>query len=323
MKRLMVLSLASVVLAGCGQDAAEAPSAEQATAPAAVSGEQTPTLAEARRGFRTKPGADQPAADPIPAPPEHIFQRIDYEAPVGKLGAYLSPDPGDGKKHPAIVWITGGDCNSIGEVWEDLPRENDQSAAAYRKAGIIMMFPSLRGGNDNPGKREGYFGEVDDILAATDDLARRAYVDPKRIYLGGHSTGGTLVMLVAELSDRFRGVFSFGPVASVSGYGPEYLPFNDSDETEVRLRSPAYWLDSVRSPLFVFEGTDEPANIDALRVMARISKNPLVHFLPVAGLSHFSVLAPVNDIIAAKILADTGPATNLSFSEQELAAIPK
>jgi hypothetical protein len=26
------------------------------------------------------------------------------------------------------------------------------SAAAYRNAGIVMMFPSLRGGNENPGK---------------------------------------------------------------------------------------------------------------------------------------------------------------------------
>ena len=65
------------------------------------------------------------------------------------------------------------------------------------------MFPSLRGGNDNPGRREGFFGEVDDILAATDYLARQPHVDPKRIYLGGHSTGGTMVMLVAESTDRY------------------------------------------------------------------------------------------------------------------------
>ena len=31
------------------------------------------------------------------------------------MTAYLSPNPKDGKKHPAIVWTTGGDCNSIDE----------------------------------------------------------------------------------------------------------------------------------------------------------------------------------------------------------------
>ena len=33
-----------------------------------------------------------------------------------------------------------------------------------------MMFPSLRGGNNNPGSKEGFFGEVDDVLAAADLL---------------------------------------------------------------------------------------------------------------------------------------------------------
>ena len=36
-------------------------------------------------------------------------------AAAGMLAAYLTPNPGDGQKHPAIVWITGGDCHSIGD----------------------------------------------------------------------------------------------------------------------------------------------------------------------------------------------------------------
>ena len=84
-----------------------------------------------------------------------------------------------------------------------------------------MMFPSLRGGNDNPGVREGFFGEVDDVLAAAEYLSKQAFVDPQRIYLGGHSTGGTLVLLVAECSGRFRAVFSFGPVLGTRGTAPE------------------------------------------------------------------------------------------------------
>src|SRR5436305_720847 len=156
-------------------------------------------------------------------PSRHSFSRRERPAwwrirpmiAIGPTAAYLSPDPRDGKKHPAIIWITGGDCNSIGDVWTPEPRDNDQTAAAYRKAGILMMFPSLRGGNVNPGVREGFLGEVDDVLAAADFLAQQTYVEPGRIYLGGHSTGGTLVLLVAECSDRFRAVFSFGPVSDV------------------------------------------------------------------------------------------------------------
>ena len=53
--------------------------------------------------------------------------------------------------------------------------------------------------------------------------------------------------------------------------------------------------------------------------MARASTNPLIRFLPVKGVNHFSILAPTNELIAAKILRDDGPTTNLAFTENELA----
>jgi pimeloyl-ACP methyl ester carboxylesterase len=235
---------------------------------------------------------------------------------VGDLSAYLTPDPGDGGKHPAIIWVTGGDSNSIGELWEPAPRENDQSAAAYRMAGIVMMFPSLRGGNDNPGRREGFLGEVDDVLAAAEYLAAQPYVDPTRIYLGGHSTGGTLAMLAAELSDRFRAVFAFGAVDDVRGYGGEFVYHQPGDPKESVLRSPGFWLDSVRSPLFAIEGTG--GNIDPLQAMRTSSTNPLIRFVAVPGFDHFGILAPANEVIATKILADTGSTMAITLSEQEL-----
>jgi dipeptidyl aminopeptidase/acylaminoacyl peptidase len=243
---------------------------------------------------------------------------VRYPAPIGELAAYLSPDPGDGQKHPAIVWITGGDSNSIGELWEPAQRNNDQTAAAYRQAGIIMMFPSLRGGNDNPGKREGFFGEVDDVVAAADYLAKQPYVDPKRIYLGGHSTGGTLAMLVAESTDRFRTTFAFGPVHDVRAYGGQFVYHDTSNPREYDLRSPAMWLTSVNTPLFVIEGASGQGNVDALRAMAILSKNPKIHFLPVNGFDHFSVLAPMNELLASKIVADTGPTASISVSKDEV-----
>jgi acetyl esterase/lipase len=275
------------------------------------------TLPEARRGFQTRLVASGGERKPAPVPPAGLFRLVRYDASVGQLEAYLSPDTADGQKHPAIIWITGGDCNSIDEgCWTQGPEENDQSAAAFRKAGVVMMFPSLRGGNANPGQKEGFLGEVDDVLAAADYLAKQPYVDPGRIYLGGHSTGGTLVMLVAASTDRFRAVFSFGPVDDVSGYPPQYLPFDTSNPDEARLRSPGRWLHSVRCPTFVFEGVE--GNIDSLQSMRRASANPKLQFLSVDGADHFSLLAPTTRLIAEKLLRDKGPATNLSFTEAEV-----
>jgi Fe-S cluster assembly iron-binding protein IscA/dienelactone hydrolase len=275
------------------------------------------SLVEARRGFKTTLVRRESGGEPAPVPPPNVFRLVKYDAPPGKLTAYLSPDPKDGKKHPAIVWITGGDCNSIGPVWAERPVSNDQSASAYRKAGIVMMFPALRGGNDNPGIKEGFLGEVDDVVAAAEFLRKQPYVDPDRVYLGGHSTGGTLVLLTAECSDRFRAVFSFGPVSNVLGYGPNYRPFALSEPKEAQLRTPGRWLHSIRAPVFVFEGT-EGGNVDSLQSMARSSKNPKVQFFEIRGANHFDLLAPTNRLIAEKILRDTGPTCNLAFTEVEL-----
>jgi dipeptidyl aminopeptidase/acylaminoacyl peptidase len=179
------------------------------------------------------------------------------------------------------------------------------------------MYPSLRGGNDNPGYKEGFYGEVDDIVAAADYLTRLPYVDPNRIYLGGHSTGGTLALLVSEFTDRFRAVFAFGPVADVRGYGSENLPIDLNDLEEVNLRAPIAWLPSIKSPTFVIEG-DGDGNADQLRLMSGASKNPAVRFHEVPGFDHFSVLAAVTPVIARKIVADTGSSTNIQFSNDEL-----
>lgn len=219
------------------------------------------------------------------------------------------------------MWITGGDCNTIGDVWAPAAASNDQTARQYRDAGLVMMFPSLRGGNQNPGYQENFLGEVDDVLAAAEYLAKQEHVDPARIYLGGHSTGGTLVMLVAAVPNRFRAVFSFGPADTISNYPAQFRSaVNMSDVREVELRSPGRWLHSIQCPTFVFEGATD-GNTDSLQVMARASTNPKAKFYPVKGATHFSVLAPVNRLIAKRIAADAGAETSLTFTEAELDAL--
>jgi acetyl esterase/lipase len=283
------------------------------------------SLPQARKGFKTQLIPQKREREAAPEPPPELFRKVRYKAKPGELAAYLSPDPKDGKKHPAIVWITGGDCNSIDSaVWEMSGPENDQAASAYREAGIVMMFPSLRGGNDNPGIKEGFFGEVNDVLAASDFLAKQPYVDPKRIYLGGHSTGGTLALLAAASTDKYRAVFSFGPNGVVDGYLPDYLPFNTRNRREIELRSPALWLHSIRSRTFVFEGTEGiPTYRFALEDMKERSKNPLIGFYLINNGDHFNILAPINRKIADRILKDEGPKTNIGFAPDEFAGLFK
>lgn len=313
--RCSFLALA-LVAAGCDSTPTPAPTNPSApTAPssaaspgvsspaaAPVPAENQQTLLEARSGFVTQIVSSGESYGPPDVPTGKDFELIRYKSPAGNLAAYLTPDPGDQKKHPAIVWITGGDNNSIGDVWSPEPRSNDQSASPFRKAGIVMMFPSQRGGNDNPGRREGFLGEVDDVLAATDHLAALPYVDPEQIYLGGHSTGGTLTMLIGECSDRFRAVFSLGPVAAAAQYGGDFLYCDPNDKQELALRSPALWLHCVKTPMFVFEGARQ-GNWAAVKLMADRNTNPNIQFFKVPGHDHFSVITPLAEKLAEQIVA--------------------
>lgn len=243
---------------------------------------------------------------------------------MGTLPAYVTPDPKDGKRRPAIVWITGGDCNSIGDVWSPAPAANDQTAAAFRNAGVVMMFPSLRGGNANPGQHEAFYGETQDVIAAADFLAKLDYVDPQRIYLGGHSTGGTLALLTAEVTSRFRAVIAFGPVASAEAYGQQsFLPvdFSKLDPRETLLRRPGAWLDSITSRTLILEGAG--GNAYDLNLMKDKNRNPKVSFLLLPGANHFNILAPANALLARKVVEDTGPTTTLSITADEIASAVK
>jgi alpha/beta superfamily hydrolase len=329
MKHSLFTAVPFLILVGCDRPATP-PATFEARSPDRPASANPPesarpvaraqTLLDARRGFQTKLVRKSRPGEPAPEPPANLFRLVKFESPAGKLAAYVSPPPKDASKRPAIIWIFGGFGNDIGETaWERAPADNDQSASAYRKAGILMMYPSLRGGGDNPGHQEGFYGEVDDVLAAANFMARQDGVDPTRIYLGGHSTGGTLALLVAECTDRFRAIFSFGPVEDVAGYDPRNLPFNLTDRRERELRAPGRWLSAIKSPTFVFEGTRQ-GNLDSLQEMAASPHGPNVHFHPVRGATHFSLLAPVNRLLAAKVVADTGPTCNIAVTEAELNA---
>jgi acetyl esterase/lipase len=260
-------------------------------------------LAEAREGFVTAISA--PASGmPVPTPPADLFVRSDYKGGEGReLVAFVTPDPRDGAKHAAILWLTGGDSNSLDDFWTEGQPANDQSASAFRKAGMIVMFPTLRGGNTDTGRKEFFFGEVDDVHAAANHLARLPYVDPARIYLGGHSTGGTLALLVVETGGRFAAVFAFGPVAAVNRYPAPLVPdaLSSADALERRLRSPVHWVAGISTPTYLIEGDSSPGNADDLEVMCAF-RNPLVHCISAAGFDHFSVLWPVSRTIAARLV---------------------
>jgi hypothetical protein len=97
------------------------------------------------------------------------------------------------------------------------------------------------------------------------------------------------------------------------------LVFDFSKPKEFELRAPANWLNAISKPIFVFEGTNKPSNVVHLNILLKESTNPLIHFYSIPGKNHFSTLSPITKVIAAKILLDNGPSSNIQFTQEELA----
>ena len=263
-------------------------------------------LMQARAGKTTMistallPAAHMPIKA-MPKPPAQMFVPMSYQSGNLSLKAFVTPNPGDGKKLPLMVWLTGGDSNSLGDFWTEGAAANDQSASAFRKAGMAMLFPTLRGGNDNPGQREYFWGEVQDVAAAILEATQLPYVDPTRIYLGGHSTGATLALLTATAGLPVQGVFAFGPVDEISGYDwPVKWSLVSADEK--RMRSPLYWMHAIKSPTWIIEGSRRPSNITSLDNLCAARKSEQVHCVSVQGADHFSVLQPITRKIASQLV---------------------
>ena len=277
-------------------------------------------LLEARAGFETAIVSERTESEPLEEPPADEFVIVSYPTPFGEASAYQTPLPQSDAKVPAIIWLTGGFPTGGGgsHLWEDFNPTNEQSARAYRDAGIAMLFASTRGTSGNPGVQEGFFGEVDDVLAAATYLRTLDGIDPDRIFLGGHSTGGTLALLVATASDTFRGVICFGPTDDPANYGRDQILYDAKNEQERALRAPIHHLNAISTPTFVIEG-GRSSLTNAMNRLREASNNKRIEYLTIEGAGHFDVLDPCNRRIAEAIL-ELQPKQKLRLSEKALRA---
>ncbi|KJF78571.1 aminopeptidase [Morganella morganii] len=286
------------------------------------------TLAEAHQRFKTN--ITEQSFDNTDAPwqaPSDIFNLITYPAKAGDMFAYLTPPPvKENTRLPAVIWLNGGYGGIGGDdyFWQPKPVNNDQTAATFRDPEIVLMIPSFRGENTNPGRYEMFFGEIEDIESARQYLTTLPYVDPDRIYIAGHSTGGTKALLASEYSDKFRAVFSLGGIPDLKLRTAHSMsvaiPFDTNNEEEFNVRSVYRYIKSIKRPTFYFEGGDYMWQEFAdMQRDAKQNRIPL-YIYHIKNGDHFDIIVPVSRLIKKKILSDTDTSkeTNIRFTKKDI-----
>ena len=224
----------------------------EALAPPPVMELRTEAYAEARQSFRTQLLWYGPAAQVtkgVTIPP--TVEEIPYTSGEWKLKAYVDRAPADGGKRPAVLFLHGGYAFDGSDPIMPQP---------FRDAGFIVMIPVLRGENGLRGCFSLMYDEVDDVLSAAQTLAALPYVDSERLFVAGHEAGGTLALLAAMTSDRFRAA------ASCSAWCDQYAnhrqypglaPLDPANVREFQMRSPVAYAGSFKCPARLYYGSEE------------------------------------------------------------------
>jgi len=157
---------------------------------------------KARRTFHTKLLRQGPAPQswqPL-TPPAGVTQ-VEYPSgPLWLKAGVNQPTAGNSRRYPAVLFLHGGSAFGMSD-W--------LVAQPFRDAGFVVMAPMLRGENGQPGTFSMFYDEVDDVVAAAAYLRHQRYVDRDRLFVAGHSVGGTMTLLAAMSWKHFRTAASF------------------------------------------------------------------------------------------------------------------
>jgi dienelactone hydrolase len=213
---------------------------------------QREDYAEARGQFRTRLLRQGPAPQPwSPVKPPEGVAEVEYPSGDLRLRAWVNRPAEAAGKHPAVLFLHGGFAFDLDDWAVSRP---------FRDAGFVVLTPMLRAENGQPGSFTLFYDEVDDVLAAADYLSRQPYVDASRLYVAGSSAGGTLALLAAEASGRFRAAATYSASpdqALLVRHAKIDLPFDKADSRELQLRSPLAYAASFKCPVRIYYATQD------------------------------------------------------------------
>jgi len=209
----------------------------------------------ARENFKTKltlTGRAPSKWDTLKIPAD--AQEVKFLSNIDTLKAWMNIPNDKNTKHAAVIFLHGG--FSFGE-------EDWTMTQMYRDSGYIVFSPMLRGENGQQGTFSLFYNETDDVLASIKYLQSLSFINNERIFLSGHSVGGTIVMLTAMLTTEIKAAASFSGspdqmIYCKYGIPAKIIPFDTMDIREFEMRSPLSYASSFKSPVRLYYGSDEP-----------------------------------------------------------------
>jgi acetyl esterase/lipase len=230
----------------------------------------------ARKRFKTRlikygpSPQSQEETDSADVPPPGVTQFF-FKSGNLTLKAWINkPNEKNIKNHPAIIFLHGGLAFGKGD-WD--------MAKPFRDSGFIVITPMLRGENGQKGIFTFLYDEINDAIAAGAYARRQRYIDSNRIYLAGHSDGGTLALLAAMSCRYFKKAASFSALPDQVSYysfgiDPKLIPFDTTDRREFQMRSPLEYANSFKCSARLYYGTEEPGFLSSSNQQtAEIAKN--------------------------------------------------
>ncbi len=194
-------------------------------------------------------------------------RRVTYAGGPGgsiELIAWLSDYQPSSQPKPAVLFLHGGNATGDGH-WALMK--------TYWEAGFVVLHPSFRGENGQAGNYSGFYDETADALAAARYLEELPGIDRNRLFIAGHSNGGTLALLAA-MARKFRAAAPISAGVNSWRYFHRYsdeMPFDASDPKEFIMRSSVCFGASLKCPTLLLRGSEErPFDADHELLMERV-----------------------------------------------------
>ena len=198
--------------------------------------------------------------------------------------AVQGPMPG------AVVYVHGGPTGQHFRWWDPTPQ-------LLANRGLVVLAPNVRGSTgygrewQELNRHDWGGGDLADVMAGVDWMAKEGIADPARIGIAGGSYGGYMTLYaLARHPDRFAaGVSSVGVVSwktlfdTTRGDLREYLIRELGDATkDPQLyidRSPITHAKNIRAALLVLQGANDPRvpKSEALQIIDALKSNGAPH----------------------------------------------